>query len=118
MKKSFIAITAVICLSLAFVQLDCFAQVDDETQYSYGEVISVSQSQILVREFDYVTGEEKDMLYYLNDDTIFDIVVTAGQIQPGDLVDLEFIVSGDGSRIAKEILVDRIDEEYYQDFIE
>jgi hypothetical protein len=118
MKKLFTAICAVICLSLAFVELNSFAQVDDEMQYSYGEVVSISQNQMLVREFDYMTGEEKDVLYYLNDDTIFDIVVTADQMQPGDLVDIEFVVMADGSRIAKEILVDRIDEAQYQDFIE
>ena len=118
MKISFIVIAAALCLALAFVEPNSFAQVDDEMQYSYGEVLSVSQSQILVREFDYISGEEKDVLYHLNADTVYDVVVADNQIQPGDLVDIEFLVMGDGSRMVREILVDRIDDEYYQDFIE
>jgi hypothetical protein len=118
MKSSFIVIAAVLCLALAFVEPNCFAQIDDEMQYSYGEAISVSESQILVREFDFISGEEKDVLYYLNADTIYDVVIAGDQILPGDLVDIEFLVMRDGSRLVREILVDRIDDEYYQDFIE
>ena len=102
----------VLCLCLALTPINSVAQDQDEEQvfYSYGEVLSVIQGQIMVREFDYATGEEKDVVYYITTDTILDSVESADQIKPSNLVDVEFTVSEDGKNIAKEILVDRIED--------
>ena len=102
----------VLCLCLALTPINSVAQDQDEKQvfYSYGEVLSVIKGQIIVREFDYETGEETDIVYYITADTILDSVESADQIKPSDLVDVEFTVSEDGKNIAKEILVDRIED--------
>jgi hypothetical protein len=92
------------------------AQENDEVLfYTYGEVLSVGENQILIREFDYGTGEEKDVVYHITPDTIFDEVESADQITPTDLVDVEFIATEDGRNIAKEILVDRIEDYEYEE---
>jgi len=100
----------ILCFCLALTPINSVAQEEDQFFYSYGEVLSVAQDQIMVREFDYATGEEKDVVYYISADTILDSVESVDQIKPSDLVDVEFMVSEDGKNIAREILVDRIED--------
>ncbi|TRZ48737.1 MAG: hypothetical protein D4S01_09795 [Dehalococcoidia bacterium] len=102
----------VLCFCLALTPINSVAQDQDEEHvfYSYGEVLSVMQGQIMVREFDYATGEEKDVVYYITTDTILEPVELADKIKPGDLVDVEFMISEDGKNTAEEILVDRIED--------
>ena len=100
----------ILCFCLALTPINSVAQDEDQFLYSYGEVLSVAQDQIMVREFDYATGEEKDVVYYITADTILDSVESVDQIKPSDLVDVEFMVSEDGKNIAKEILVDKIED--------
>ena len=100
----------ILCFCLALTPINSVAQDEDQFLYSYGEVLSVAQDQIMVREFDYATGEEKDVVYYITADTILDSVESVDQIKPSDLVDVEFMVSEDGKNIAREILVDRIED--------
>ncbi|MDD5504049.1 MAG: hypothetical protein PHV77_01900 [Candidatus Omnitrophica bacterium] len=78
--------------------------------YAYGEVLSVSPEQILIREFDYATGEDQEVAYYINEQTSFDSVESVQQITPGNLVDIEFIVLEGGKNVAKDIFVDRVEE--------
>ena len=100
----------ILCFCLALTPINSVAQEEDQFFYSYGEVLSVAQDQIMVREFDYATGEEKDVVYYISADTILDSVESVDQIKPSDLVDVEFMVSEDGKNIAREILADRIED--------
>jgi|GEM_PF-1546705 len=100
----------ILCFCLALTPINSVAQDEDQFLYSYGEVLSVAQDQIMVREFDYATGEEKDVVYYITADTILDSVESVDQIKPSDLVDVEFMVSEDGKNIAREILADRIED--------
>ena len=100
----------IVCFCLALTPISSVAQDEDQFLYSYGEVLSVAQDQIMVREFDYATGEEKDVVYYITADTILDSVESVDQIRPSDLVDVEFMVSEDGKNIAKEILIDKIED--------
>ena len=100
----------IIGLCVLLVPVTGFAQEEEQGLYSYGEVLSANQDQMTVREFDYETGEETDIVYYFIADTILDSVESADQIKPGDLVDVEFTVSADGKNIAKEVLVDRIED--------
>jgi hypothetical protein len=99
-----------LCICLAFMPANSSAEASEDSFYSYGEVLSVTQDQIMVREFDYATGEEKDAVYYISAGTTFDVVESADQIRPGDLIDVEFIVSPDGRNIAKEVFVDSIED--------
>jgi hypothetical protein len=109
--KYFLSGLAIIsCLGLMLIPVNSAAQDEGQIFYSYGEVLSVMQDQILVREFDYQTGEEKDTLYYITADTSFDPEESAGRIEPNDLVDVEFMVSEDGKNIAQEIFVNDIED--------
>jgi len=66
--KYFLSGLAIIsCLGLMLIPVNSAAQDEGQIFYSYGEVLSVMQDQILVREFDYQTGEEKDTLYYVKE---------------------------------------------------
>jgi hypothetical protein len=115
MKQIAIIIVVAVIACLFFNQGNGLAQ-EDETLYSYGEVLSASQDQVLVREFNYATGEDMDVLYLFDKDTVFDAAIQPGDIRPSDLVDIEFIELPNGSRLVKEILVDRLED--YQDFID
>jgi hypothetical protein len=92
------------------VQAEDMPGEEAQSFYSYGEVLSVSADQILIKEFDYVTGDEKEAVYHIDKETSFDSVESAQQIAPGELVDIEFIVSEDGRNIARDIFVDRIED--------
>lgn len=115
MRQIAVIIVLAVITCLFFSQNHGFAQ-DNETLYSYGEVLSASEDQVLVREFNYATGEDMDVLYLFDKDTVFDAAIQPAEIKPLDLVDIEFIELPNGSRLVKEILVDRIED--YQDFID
>jgi hypothetical protein len=114
MKHVLSVFSFMLCVCLAFMPVNSSAQDDVESFYSYGEVLSVMQDQVMIREFDYATGEEKDAVYFISSATTFDMVESVDQIKPGDLVDVEFVVSEDGRNIAREIFVDNI-EDYEQE---
>ena len=116
MKYILLGFTFMLCFYIALAPIDSASQDEDQFFYSYGEVLSVMQDQIMIKEFDYAAGEEKDVVYYITTDTIFDSVESADQIRPSDLVDVEFTISQDGKNIAKEILVDRIED--YEEVME
>jgi hypothetical protein len=107
MKALKIVLALFLCLGSSQSQTNLFAI--DETLYTYGEVIRISPESILIQEFDYVTGEEKEEEYLIDSTTVFDVIISAEQIRPSDLVDIEFIIIEDGTKIAREILVDRIE---------
>jgi hypothetical protein len=112
MKHILSVFSFMLCACLVVMPVNGFAQ-DEDFFYSYGEVLSVMQDQIMVREFDYVTGEEKDVVYYIFAGTVFDLVESADQIRPGDLVDVEFMVLEDGRNMARAVFVDSIED--YED---
>jgi hypothetical protein len=110
MKHALSVFSFMLCVFLALMPANSVAQDDVESFYSYGEVLSVMQDQVMIREFDYATGEEKDVVYFISSATTFDMIESADQIKPGDLIDVEFVVSEDGRNIASEIFVDNIED--------
>jgi hypothetical protein len=109
MKRLLLSIAIVLSVLLSFGHVNAQAQDEGESLYSYGEVISIAEDQIMVREFDYTTGEEVDVVYFITSGTILDPVDSLDQVRPSDLVDIEFIRARDGNNIAIEIFIDRIE---------
>lgn len=77
----------------------------EESEYSYGEVSSISSDQIVVKEFDYESNSEIETAYLIDNDTILDGVNSLGDVSVGDMADIEYELVG-GDRIAKMIFVE------------
>ena len=78
------------------------AQEEEEIEYSWGRVSSVSSGQIIVTEYDYDKEEESDVTYTLSPNVELRNIDSIESIVVGDSLDIEYIVK-DGKRVAKAI---------------
>jgi hypothetical protein len=79
---------------------------DEELEYTFGTVKSVGTDQIVILEFDYDSGEEKEMTYALDPKVELDNVASLKDLVQGDEVDIDYKVEGD-KKVAKVIAVAR-----------
>ena len=91
---------------LMFPVLDVSLAKEDDATYSWGIVSSISDGQIVVRDFDYDTYEEADITYILDADTKFVNVDGAGDIAIDDSVEIEYVTK-DNMKVAKIIEVEK-----------
>ena len=77
---------------------------EPEPDYAFGTAKSVNGNQLVINEFDYDTGEEKEMTYLLDAGTKFDNVASAAEISAGDEVDIDYLVK-DGKKTAVAVSV-------------
>ena len=74
-------------------------KVEADAEYAFGTVKKVDADQILVTEFDYDTGEEKDVRYEVDSKTQVN-GASLRDIAPGDEVDVDFIADKTGKNKA------------------
>ena len=88
----------------------------EETEFTYGDVTSVSDMALVVNQYDYTTGEMKDMSYAVGSDVSLTNVNAISEIAVGDAVDVEY-VKKDGKNVAVAIMVEKYspDEELTQE---
>ena len=79
-------------------------QADKELEYTFGTVKSVSPSQIVITEFDYDTGEEKEMAYDIDPKVELNNAKSIQEITQGDEVDIDYKMDGE-KKIAQVISV-------------
>ncbi len=77
---------------------------EPEPDYAFGTAKSVTGSQLVINEFDYDTGEEKEAAYWLDAGTKYDNVASAAEIAAGDEVDIDYLVK-DGKKTAVAVSV-------------
>ncbi len=70
-----------------------------EPEYSFGTVKKVAPDQIVISEFDYDTGEERDVTYWVDPKVQLNGVNSLPEIAAGDEVDVDFMVK-DGKNTA------------------
>ena len=74
----------------------CAAQeVAEEPEYTFGTVKSVSGDQMVINEYDYDTGEEKEASYAIDPAVELHNVTAVSEIAVGDEVDIDYLVKGD-----------------------
>ncbi len=76
----------------------------EELEYTFGTVKSVSADQIVINEFDYDTGEEKEQTYALDSKVELNNAASLQEIAQGDEVDVDYRVEGD-KKIAQVISI-------------
>lgn len=77
---------------------------EEELEYTFGTVKSVNAGQIVITEFDYDTGEEKEMAYDVDPEAEINNAKFLQEIAQGDEVDIDYKVEGD-KKIAQVISV-------------
>ena len=71
----------------------------EEPEYAFGTVKSVSKDQVVVTEFDYDTGEEKEVAYSIDPKAEISGVNSLQEVASGDEVDVDYLVK-DGKNVA------------------
>ena len=94
MFKQLFIIFAVLTMSCAAPTAG-WAQ-EGETGYdlAYGSVVSVAESQITISEYNYDTDQEEAIMYVVNDNTIFEEMAGIGDLQPGEEVEILYLMEG------------------------
>lgn len=85
------------------------SQAEPQVQWVWGEAVSVdSQNKtVLVKYLDYETDQEKEITIDIDDKTTYENIQSLCQIQPKDVLSIDYIVSPDGKNIARNISVER-----------
>lgn len=76
----------------------------EEPEYAFGTVKSASGNELVINEFDYDTGQEKEVAYAVDAGTEFDNVASLKEVAAGDEVDIDYLVK-DGKRVAVAVAV-------------
>lgn len=71
----------------------------EEPEYAFGTVKSVAKDQIVITEFDYDTGEEKEVAYSIDPKAEISGVSSLQDVAAGDEVDVDYLVK-DGKNVA------------------
>lgn len=77
---------------------------EEEPEYAFGTAKSVEGDTLVINEFDYDTGEEKEATYWVNSKTEYDNVASLKEVAAGDEVDIDYLVK-DGKKMAVAISV-------------
>lgn len=105
----FIVIAAVILAGIGFniaLAQETMPPSVEETEYSYGTVVSASNTQLVVREDDYNTGNEIEVTYILDPKLEVNNVASVKDIAAGDSVEIEYLVK-DANKTALVIDVEK-----------
>jgi hypothetical protein len=84
-----------------------------EAQWIWGEVVIADsqKGEILVKYLDYDADQEKEMAINVDEKTIYENVKSIDEIKPQDTVSIDYIVSPEGKNIAKNISIEKIEEQ-------
>lgn len=95
-----------------------FAQLTDVGQevdllWLWGEVVSVNnlKNELKVKYLDYETDTEKEIIMTIDEKTTFENVKSLSDIKPQDTVSIDYILTGDGKNLVKNLSVERPDLE-------
>jgi len=89
------------------------APAETETQWLWGEVVSVDlqKNELLVKYLDYETDQEKEVKINVDDKTIYENASSMLEIKPLDTVSIDYIISPDGSNLAGNISLEKLENE-------
>jgi len=85
------------------------APAEPEMQWLWGEAVSVDlqSNQVVVRYQDYDTEQEKEMAVASDDKTTFENVKSLAEIQPKDILSIDYKTVAEGRSVAKNISVEK-----------
>lgn len=79
---------------------------EEETEFSFGTVKSITEDQLVVSEYDYESNADVDVTYQVPAETEFENAASLKEIAVGDSVDIDFLVK-DGQKKAVAITVEK-----------
>lgn len=82
----------------------------DDYVYTYGSILKISDTEIVLQEYDYDSDEEKEVFYTIDSTTKVEGVASLKDIAVGDVVELYYSASGD-KKTAKLIRKETGEEE-------
>lgn len=98
-------LTVLMCIITVFSSAQTFAQ-EEDVEYTWGTVKSISSSQIVVTEYDYDNDEDVEATYSTDPKVELIGVKTLKDIAVGDDLDIEYVIQG-GKKVAKVITVEK-----------
>ena len=96
----------IISIIIVFSSTQTFAQ-EEDIEYSWGTVKSISSSQIVVTEYDYDNDEDVEATYSVDPKVELIGVKSLKDIAVGDSLDIEYVIQS-GKKIAKVITVEKL----------
>ncbi|UCH12126.1 MAG: hypothetical protein JSW18_04735 [Candidatus Omnitrophota bacterium] len=113
MRKYLVGVTILILGFLVCFPPDISLAQEEEMEYSWGTVNSVSSGQIVVAEYDRSRDEDVYVTYTIDPKAKLENVNSLKDIAVGDSVDIEYVVR-EGKKVAKLITVEKVsvEEEY------
>ena len=113
MKRHIIGATLLVFLFLMCYMSGVSLAQEEEMEYSWGKVSSLSSNQITVKEYDYESDEEVDVTYAIDPEVKIKNVNSLEEITIGDSVGIDFVVRN-SEKVAKAIVVEKssYEEEY------
>ncbi len=96
-----------------FVGDDSESQGQDNTEWVWGEVVSVDavNNTLIVKYFDYEKEQEKQVTFYSYNKTEFENITSLGDLKPTDSVSIDYFVAEGGKNFIQEISLDKPDSE-------
>lgn len=96
MRKTSVLAFILACGMLVAGTGACAAEeVAEEPEYTFGTVKSISGDQLVINEYDYDSGEEKEATYSIDPSVELHNVAAVTEIAVGDEVDIDYLVKGD-----------------------
>ena len=113
MKRYLVAAVLVLGFLMCSVSDISLAQEEEELEYSWGTVRSLSSNKLVVTEYDYDSDEVVDVTYTVDPKVDLKNVDSLKSIAVGDGIEIEYVVIGD-KKVAKIITVEKpsYEEEY------
>ncbi len=118
-RKTGLLIILIVCfvllgMAMVFAQTEikpeqaAVASPDADVQWLWGEVINIDypNKTLTVKYFDYETEIEKNIQVAVNNDTVYESVLSLDEIKQEDTISVDYVIAGSGN-IAKNIGVER-----------
>lgn len=86
----------------------------DEMEYSFGEVKSISTSQLVLLEYDYLTDKESDVTYSVDPAVTYENAKSIDEIKVGDSIEIDYINQGQ-SKVVKTIILEKEEDAFAGD---
>lgn len=101
-----VAAVLVLVFLICYVSGVSLAQEEEEIEYTWGTVSSLTSNQIVVTEYDYDTGEDVDVTCAVDSGAELKNVDSLNNIAVGDSVEIEYVVR-DGKKVVKVISLEK-----------
>lgn len=86
---------------------------EPELQFLWGEVVNLdlANKAILVKNLDYETDQERETPILVDEKTVYENFKSIEELKQNDMVSVDYIVMPDGKNIARNLSLDKAEED-------